>query len=75
MPDQDGIEVVMAVRRDAPTARIIAFSGGTGGLDCLESAKLLGAHRTMRKPVAMAEVLQAVQEELRRGSSANGSSP
>jgi len=75
MPDQDGLEVIMAVRRDAPTVRIIAFSGGAEGFDCLEPAQLLGAHRTMRKPISMAELLQAVQEELQRGSPPSGRGP
>jgi len=75
MPDQDGLEVIMAVRRDAPTVRIIAFSGGEGAFDCLASAQLLGAHRTMRKPVSMAELLQAVQEELQKGSPPSGRIP
>ena len=75
MPDHDGLEVIMAVRRTAPTVRIIAFSGGEGSLDCLAPAQLLGAHRTMRKPISMAELLQAVREELQRGSLPNGRGP
>ncbi len=65
----------MALRREAPTVRIIAISGGAGTRDFLEPAKLLGAHRTMRKPVPMAEVLQAVQDELQGGSLHSGRGP
>ncbi|HEX9871909.1 MAG TPA: response regulator [Candidatus Tectomicrobia bacterium] len=75
MPNKDGLEVIMAVHRDAPTVRIIALSGGLGERDYFETAQLLGAHRTLRKPVSMVEVLQAVQEELQEGSRHNGQSP
>ena len=68
MPDRDGLEVTMALHRESPTVKIIVITGGSGQRDFLEVAKLLGAHRTMRKPITVAELLQAVQEELRGGS-------
>ena len=68
MPDRDGLEVTMALHRESPTVKIIVITGGSGQRDFLEVAKILGAHRTMRKPVTIAELLQAVQEELRGGS-------
>lgn len=68
MPERDGLEVTMALHRESPTVKIIVLTGGSGQRDFLEVAKLLGAHRTMRKPVTIAELLQAVQEELRGGS-------
>lgn len=68
MPDRDGLEVTMALHRESPTAKIIVLTGGSGQRDFLEVAKLLGAHRTMRKPIMIAELLQAVREELRGGS-------
>ena len=68
MPDRDGLEVTMALHRESPTVKIIVITGGSGQRDFLEVAKILGAHRTMRKPVTIAELLQAVQEELLGGS-------
>jgi CheY-like chemotaxis protein len=68
MPDMDGLEVTMALRREFPTVRLIVITGGSGPRDHLDTAKFLGAHRTMRKPVTIAELLQAVQEELQEDS-------
>ena len=75
MPDGDGLEVTMALHREAPQVKIIAITGGSGQRDFLDTAKLLGAHRTMRKPVTAAELLQAVQQELQGGSSHKGQGP
>lgn len=75
MPDLDGLEVTKAVLREAPHVKIIVLSGGSGQRDFLDAATLLGSHRTMKKPVAIAEVLQAVQQELQGGSLHNGEGP
>lgn len=68
MPDRDGLEVTMALHRESPQVKIIVLTGGTGEPDLLDVAKLLGAHRTMKKPLRMAELLEAVQQELQDGS-------
>jgi two-component system response regulator (stage 0 sporulation protein F) len=68
MPDTDGLEVTVALRRASTTVKIIALSGGLGPWDYLDAAKFLGAHRTMKKPVTKADLLQAVQQELQGGS-------
>jgi CheY-like chemotaxis protein len=75
MPDKDGLEVTMALHRESPTVKIIVLTGGSGQRDFLEVAKLLGAHRTMKKPVTITELLQAVQEELQEGSPHKGHGP
>ena len=64
MPDSDGLEVTMTLRRESPHVKIIALTGGSGEPNLLEVAKLLGAHRTMKKPIEMAELLEAVQQVL-----------
>ena len=64
LPDMDGLEVTMALHRESPIVRIIVLTGGSGESDFLDVAKLLGAHRTMKKPVTMAELVQAMQQEL-----------
>ena len=72
MPGKDGLEVTMALHRESPTVKIIVLTGGSGPRDFLDAAKLLGAHRTMKKPVAIAELLQAIQQELQGGSPHQG---
>jgi CheY-like chemotaxis protein len=67
MPDSDGLEVTMTLRRESPHAKIIALTGGAGEPNLLEVAKLLGAHRTMKKPLELAELLEAVQQQLQEG--------
>ncbi|MEO5955896.1 MAG: response regulator [Nitrospiraceae bacterium] len=67
MPDSDGSEVTMTLRRDSPHVKIIALTGGAGEPNLLEVAKLLGAHRTMKKPIEMVKLLEVVQQELQEG--------
>lgn len=67
MPDSDGLEVTMTLRRESPHVKIIALTGGAGEPNLLEVAKLLGAHRTMKKPIEMTELLDAVQQVLQEG--------
>ena len=67
MPDNDGLEVTMTLRRESPHVKIIALTGGVGNLNLLEVAKLLGAHRTMKKPFEMTDLLEAVQQVLQEG--------
>ncbi|HSL05528.1 MAG TPA: response regulator [Nitrospiraceae bacterium] len=72
MPDGDGLEVTIALRRESPTVKIIVLTGGSEEGDFLKVATLLGAHRAMRKPVAMTDFLHAVQQELQEGAAPNG---
>lgn len=64
MPEQDGLETIMTIRRDFPEVRIIAISGG--GYRCsgdyLAFAGKLGAQRTLAKPFGPEEILAAVRE-------------
>ncbi|OQW44254.1 MAG: histidine kinase [Nitrospira sp. HN-bin3] len=67
MPDQDGFEAIMALRREFPDARVIAMTGGTdgvGGLDILEVAAMLGVRRTLQKPFELQALLAAVAAEM-----------
>ena len=73
MPDSDGLEVTMTLRRESPHVKIIALTGGAGEPNLLQVAKLLGAHRTMKKPLEMTELLKAVQQELQEGPLKNES--
>jgi len=64
MPDQDGLETILELRRLAPEAKIIAISGGgqSGLLDLLPVAAKLGAQRTLWKPLRRLELLAAIRQ-------------
>ena len=69
MPEKEGLETIMELRRESPTTKIIAISGGlrTNGLDVFDQlglAKRLGANRIFRKPVSLPDFLKAVEEML-----------
>lgn len=67
MPDQDGLESIMTLRREFPACRVIAITGGSdmiGILNFLDVAKMLGARRTLQKPFEMKTLLEAVTAEL-----------
>lgn len=68
MPDQDGLESIMTLRREFPTSRVIAITGGSdmiGILNFLDVAKMLGARRTLQKPFEMKTLLDAAAAELK----------
>jgi DNA-binding response OmpR family regulator len=52
MPDQDGIETILELRKRFPQVRIVAMSGWTSseGSDYLRVAREIGALETLRKP-------------------------
>jgi len=64
MPDQEGLETIMALRKLAAALPIIAISGGGrgGSLDFLSAASALGATRVLRKPFGKAALLEAVND-------------
>ncbi len=66
MPGQDGIVTLLRLRREHPHVKVIAMSGGdsTGLLDMRKDAELLGAVRSLSKPVTMADLVRAVREVL-----------
>ena len=68
MPDQDGLESILTLRREFPTVKIVAITGGSdmiGILNFLDVARMLGARRTLQKPFDMRHLLEVVQTELR----------
>jgi len=66
MPEKEGIETIMDLRRDFPEVRIIAMSGGgiIEAKDYLGMARGMGAHRVFEKPFRVADMLNAVRELL-----------
>jgi DNA-binding NtrC family response regulator len=66
MPDCDGIELVMALRRKLPQIKVIVMSGGgrVRASHYLDLANKLGAARVFEKPFDTAALRATVQELL-----------
>jgi len=64
MPKIEGIEMITTVKRDYPSVKIIAMSGGGRLMPAgyLKSAKILGADKVFTKPFDHREMLEAVKE-------------
>ena len=64
MPEKDGLEVLMTLRKSNPDAKVIVISGGgrTSARDYLEMAKMLGADKVLYKPVTATELSRAITE-------------
>jgi CheY-like chemotaxis protein len=66
MPDKEGIELIMELKKIYSGTRIIAMSGG-GRLSAegyLDMAKKLGADKVFQKPFSQLEMTRAVDELL-----------
>lgn len=71
MPDKDGIETILELKRLTPTVPIIAISGG-GLLPPrmnLHVARRLGAIRVLTKPILLTLLLETVRAVLRETTS------
>ena len=62
MPEKEGIETIMVLKRAQPALKIIAISGGgrSGAMDFLEMARALGADEALQKPFRRAELLAVI---------------
>jgi CheY-like chemotaxis protein len=68
MPEKDGLEVIMELRKDFPAVKVIIMSGGNIQADhFLEPARLLGAARPLQKPFKEDQLLEAVRQVLEEG--------
>ena len=63
MPDMEGVELILALRKVHPGVKIIAMTGGGRNRPeaYLQVAQRLGAIRTLTKPFSTADLAQAVQ--------------
>jgi CheY-like chemotaxis protein len=67
MPDCDGLEVIMTLRREFPSIKIVAMSGGSGDRNLLVVARQLGAQEVLEKPINVADLLNIVAAALGDG--------
>lgn len=66
MPEMDGLELLMKIRKHHPGIPVIAISGGmkTQPASFLPQAKKFGAQHVFIKPVGLSDLLEAVQKLL-----------
>jgi DNA-binding NtrC family response regulator len=66
MPEVDGMELLMTIRRVHPNIPVVVMSGGVGGqmIGMLRAAELLGARRTLEKPFSLQQLATAIRETL-----------
>jgi len=64
MPEQDGVETMMQLRKFAPNVGVIAISGNPLGSEMLAVAEKLGALAIFEKPFAVADLLKAIENGL-----------
>ena len=66
MPEMEGLELLMELRKKQPPMKIIAISGGGRGnaAEYLRAAKFLGASHVLAKPFTNEALLSAINELL-----------
>ena len=64
MPEKEGLETIIDIRKEIPHVKIIAMSGGGtySDLSFLDVAKRLGAQQTLSKPFSATELREAVHQ-------------
>lgn len=64
MPDQEGLETIRQLRKEAPSVKIIAMSGGgrVDASDYLRVARGMGAHQALTKPFEVLTLLSAIED-------------
>lgn len=77
MPEQEGVETIISLRRQRPHLRILAISGG-GQMrypDFLKMAKQFGADATLAKPFDRDTLVRALAPLLSLSGNAGGGRP
>jgi len=64
MPNKEGLETIIELRREYPDLRIVAMSGSTYSPTWLKTARLLGVQRTLLKPFTIPQLTGAIAEVL-----------
>lgn len=62
MPEKEGIETILELRRENPDIKIIAVSGGgwKGDFDALQIAEAFGVQKAFEKPFDRQEMVEAI---------------
>ncbi|RMH32540.1 MAG: response regulator [Nitrospirae bacterium] len=66
MPEKEGLETILDLKREFPAVKVIAISGGSerARIDVLDLAKRLGAKHTLTKPFELRTLLTLASEML-----------
>ncbi len=66
MPDKEGVETILELRRKRPDLPVIAISGGghVGPIDYLQMASSAGAKATLSKPCPPSVLLSTIRSVL-----------
>lgn len=67
MPEKDGLEILLELRKKSPNLKVIVMSGGATDYhlpNSLHIATALGAVKTISKPFSMDVLIDAVNSEL-----------
>ena len=67
MPEKDGIDTILEIKREQTDTRIIAISGGRRAITPqfnLDSAALIGVRQVLAKPFTRQQILEAVDAAL-----------
>lgn len=66
MPDKEGLELILEMKKKRPELKIIAMSGGgrISPESYLECARHFGAEKVFQKPFRQKEIISAVKELL-----------
>lgn len=65
MPDKDGLETILMLRKSDPAVKILVISGNLiNGYDVCQSAKAFGAQASLVKPFSAEEFLERVERLL-----------
>lgn len=63
MPEKDGLETLLHVRREQPEAKVIVITGAGNSLH-VDNARGLGAEQVFAKPIKLDEIVAAVENLL-----------
>lgn len=67
MPNKNGIDMILELKKEYPELRMLAISGGggiTGAFDYLPTAKLVGANNILKKPFGINDLRTALNDVL-----------
>lgn len=69
MPDEDGLKVILNIKKIKPDIKVIAISGGgkAGPGNYLSIARALGADEVFPKPFSLNELLSKIESILNPG--------